>query len=463
MAAAEGIGIYYIVTALIHAASGAVNSGFARGQQKELSQRNHTLQLKMEENRQNFQLEQSERNAALQRELSLQNHQLRLAEQRENFENLCKQAEWNHFLNTWPLMNLPGVIRAEQILPDGTVSLRVIFTRSSDPVFTKAVYPRVEQGLREFVDLYHNDFHSHNLIFYQNGFSGTVAGGAAEVNIHYALRELPVILIDCNVLLDEICVSLTMWGLGSAQKSHFTVFKLPYEPHISNGSFSVDYYRRIADQLLSHLKFVLGCAYDTYNLIQYNRAPLLPRIADLEYRRGEPGCLLDEPGLRDAIREKYGEIYTAVIGNRTMDGGQSYACLPESFKGCILHRIRMEYAEAMRQYFTDTQYSECLDASVEAWAALRTDEPAETFLRALCSGGKNAASYVGTDDRQYLDAICALYNGAGKQTRYGKLVKNLCGQITRMGEKQPAEAVKNVSLPTMVTAGKKPQKRRFNL
>ena len=47
MEAAEGIGIYYIVTALIHAASGAVNSGFAQGQQKELSQRNHTLQLQM--------------------------------------------------------------------------------------------------------------------------------------------------------------------------------------------------------------------------------------------------------------------------------------------------------------------------------------------------------------------------------------------------------------------------------
>ena len=293
---------------LINIAANAKNARLAQEQQVRLFELNRDLQMELEKNRQSFQLEQGRLNAELQRELSLKNHELRLTEQQANFENLCKQAEWNLFLKSWPLMNLPSVIRAEQILPDNTVSLRVFFARSSDPVFEKAVYPRVEQGLSEFVDLYHNEFRSKNIIFYHNGFSSEVSGGAVASNIHYALRELPVIIIDSNVLFDEICVSLTMWGFGSAEKSHFTVFKLPYEPHIANGSFSVKYYSELANQLLAHLKFILGYAYDAYNLIQYNRPPLLPRIAKYEAELGGRGCLLDEPEVENAIREKYEEM-----------------------------------------------------------------------------------------------------------------------------------------------------------
>lgn len=455
-------GTYYIVTSLINAASNTLNSHFAREQQGRLSEQNHALQVKMEETRQHFQLEQSERNAELQRELSQQNHQMRLREQQSNFENLCKQAEWNHFLNTWPLMNLPSVIRAEQILPDNTVSLRVIFVRNNDPVFARGVYPRVEQGLREFVDLYHNEFQSKNIVFYQNGFSGSVTGGAVETNIHYALRELPVIIIDCNVLLDEICVSLTMWGFGSAEKNHFTVFKLPYEPHITNGSFSVEYYSELADQLLSHLKFVLGCAYDAYNLIQYNRPPLLPRVADYESQLGESGCLLDEPELKNAIRETYSEIYSTVIGEPTPNGRTPFARLPESFKSCILHKLRMEYADAMRDYLTDKQYIQYLNTSADAWTALRTDASTETFLRALASGDLRASDYVGADDQQYLEALCAQYDRVQRQSLYGSLVKKICGRL-RQTEHDLPPTCNRVSASTAISSSSKRQKRRFNL
>ncbi len=383
----------------------------AREQQERLALLNQELQLQIEESRQHFQLVQSKQNAELQRELGLKNHALRLAEQQANFENLCKQAEWNYFLKTWPLMNLPSVIRAEQLLPDNTVSLRVIFARSSDPVFAKAVYPLVEQGLCEFVDLYHNEFQSENIIFYHNGFSSDVSGGAVAANIHYALNELPVIIIESNVLLDEICVSLTMWGLGSTRQSHFTVFKLPYEPHITNGSFSVKYYSELADQLLAHLKFVLGYAYDAYNLIQYDRPPLLPRVADYEYQKGERGCLLSVQELHDAIREKYEEIYASVLGDRAPDGGTGFARLPESFKECILHKLRMEYARAMWKYLSNEQRIQYLDESVKMWVALRTkDDSARDFLRRLADGEEYIPDYIDEDDFQYLEDLSALYD-----------------------------------------------------
>lgn len=411
---------------LLNIVAGAENSRLAREQQERLAVLNQELQLQIEESRQNFQLKQGRDNAELQRELSLKNHELRLVEQQLNYKNLCKQAEWNHFLKNWPLMNLPDVIRAEQLLPDNTVSLRVIFARSSDPVFEKEVYPYVEQGLCEFVDLYHNVFRSENIIFYHNGFSSDVSGGAVIANIHYALSELPVIIIECNVLFDVICVSLTMWGFGSTRQSHFTIFKLPYEPHVSNGSFSVKCNGELADQLLAHLKFVLGYAYDAYNLIQYDRPPLLPRIADYEYRQGERGCLLGIPELEDAIREEYEKIYLMVLGDRVPDGSTVFAWLPESFKECILYKLRMEYAEAMRKYLSDGQYIRCLDGSVEAWATLRNgNTPVGEFLRLLASGSKYIPDYVDGDDRQYLETLSALYGDVCQESGYSILVKRI--------------------------------------
>lgn len=410
---------------LLNIAANEENTRQTLEQQERLFELNRDLQIQIEQNRQDFQLEQSKLNAALQRELSVKNHELRLAEQKANFENLCKQTEWSLFLKSWPLMNLPSVIRSEQILPDRTVSLRVFFARSNDQVFTRAVYPRVEQGLSEFVDLYHNEFQSKNIIFYHNGFSSKVSGGAVTSNIHFALRELPVIIIDSNVLLDEICVSLTMWGFGSAEKSHFTVFKLPYEPHIANGSFSVKYYSELANRLLAHLKFLLGYAYDAYNLIQYNRPPLLPRVAKYEAELGERGCLLDEPEVTNAFWLKYEEIYSMVLGDSAPDGALAFALLPDSFKGCVLHRLRMEYAEAMREYLTDGQFLGYLDDSVKAWAALRTDEPAEDFLRSLADGDKYIPGYADEDDQQYLEILAELYGSVQPETQWGLLVRRI--------------------------------------
>ena len=224
-----GIETIHILGALIHAVTNTVNSKKSREQQEKLAEENRQLTKEMEEMRQNFTASQNEENTRRQKELSLLNHKLRMEEQKINFEIACKQSEWNVFMNRWPLVNPPSVIREEQILPDNTVSLRIIFSKSSDQNFAQAVYPRVELGLREFVDLYHNVFGSRNIIFYHNAFVSNMTGGAVDANIHYALRELPVIIIDTNILMDEIIVSFTMWGLGSAYQEHFTVFKMPYQ------------------------------------------------------------------------------------------------------------------------------------------------------------------------------------------------------------------------------------------
>lgn len=262
-----GFGAFYLATAIINAATSTVNSALARKQQNELAVKNQQFTERMEHNRQNFQLSLSEENAKLQREMSKANHDMRLLEQQNNFELMCKSAEWNHFEAEWPLWVRPMVLRSEQILDDDTVALRVLFSKSNNDFFTKYVFPEIEQGLVEFVDRYHNIFGSKNIIFYHNAFKDNYYGGAFNANVHYALKELPVLIIDSNVLNDEICVSATIWGFGNAQEQHSTLFKLPYKLEVTDGKIDKKYLKDLTNQILAYLKFVIGYAYDTYNLI----------------------------------------------------------------------------------------------------------------------------------------------------------------------------------------------------
>ena len=456
-----GFGSFYVITALINAATGVYNGYKSRQQQEMLAQKNRELTERMETNRQNFQLSLNEMNSENQKQLSLQNHALRLEEQRNNFENMCQQAEWNRFLNTWPLVNVPSVIRDEQILSDDTVALRVIFSKSNDAIFEKAVYPRVQQGLREFVELYHNKFNSRNIIFYHNGFNGTLSGGAVESNIHYALKELPVVIIDSNVLLDEICVSFTMWGLGSSEQTHFTVFRIPYQQRTVNGSIVVEYYQALSTKILAYLKFVLGYAYDAYNLIQYDRPPLLPQIAAYEEENGIRGSMLAEGEVRAVIAEKYGEIYDSVIGNK--EG--AFARLPGTFfKGTILHEIRAEYAEAVKGYVSKEQYIQYLNESLESWVGLRSSQSVECFLKDVISGQHSIEKYFSVTDKEYFNKLNELYNCSGAS--YLTYVMQVCSMLNTANLTNPDTSI-IVAPPSIPVASNnknhEKKRNRFNL
>lgn len=447
MAGAGDFGIFYIVTALINAGTGIYNGIEQRKQQEEIAEKSRELTRSLEENRQQFQLSIHEKNAELQRELSLQNHTLRLREQEANFEKMCRQAEWQRFLEKWPLVNYPSVIRAEQILPDHTVSMRVIFSKSQDPVFSKAVYPQVEQGLRDFVDMYRNVFQSKNIIFYHNAFIGSVSGGAVDENIHYALKELPVIIIDTNVYVGEIIVDFTMWGFGGGDSTHFTAFRMPYEPHVANNYIDLDYYNGLSAKILAYLKLVLGYAYDAYNLIQYNRAPLLPKVAEKELELKIKGALLKEPEARTAISQRYGEIYEWVIGGKEIEGHLPYGCLPESYKQPVLYQLRLEYAEAVLGYVSDMRYMEYLDESVEAWVELRSGDPAREFLEALARNRDQFSVYIGSEDGAYLKRVSKAYHRLGSNSKYRPWIDEIVEGLDKYTLEECSRKQKSNTIP----------------
>ena len=426
----SGFGIIYITTALINAISSTVNGVLSRKQQRELSTQNQDFTRQLEANRQQFQLEINKENIRTQHEMCEKNHQLRLNEQKINFELMCKSAEWQHFLSEWPLRVQPSVLREQQILNDGTVALRVFFAKSSNKFFSEYIYPEVEQGLLEFIDFYHNEFLSNNIIFYHNAYKDNIYGGAINANIRYALKELPVIIIDSNVLNEEICISVTIWGFGNAQEQHATIFKLPYKFEIINGQVDRKYVNALSNQLLAYLKFVLGYAYDSYNLIMYNKAPLLPQVAHKEKNvfPENKSLLLGYHGIENAFGEQYEEIYATVLGSRTSGRVAGFAERPESYKRTLLHELRLEYANAIKEFVGEEKYQQYLDESIEAWCDLRTKHDSISFLSGLFNDSVEISRYFSLDDIEYFSKLCLNYRNIINKSG----LCNICLKLERL-------------------------------
>lgn len=417
------IATYHVISSIVNAVTSTANSALSRKQQEKLASQSRDINREMEENRQSFQLEMHELNTQKQRELNQQSHAYRLLEQKNVFENACKQAEWNQFLARWPLVNYPSVIREQQILEDNTVALRVIFAKSADPNFQKYVYDYVEQGLRDFTDLYHNVFGSRNIIYYHNAFHSNVYGGAVEANIHYGLKELPVIIIGTNVLQNQIDVSLTMWGLGDSRSfyDHMSIFKMPYQRESD-----IKYYERLASKILQYLKFIIGFAYDTYNLTEYNKMPLLPSVAKYELECDFPDAILSAEELRLMMGKKYNEIYAGVIGNISQDNGEgTKALLPYHTKSMELHRLRLDYAKAVIGCADKATFVKYLNESIEAWVTMRTTAKTTEFLSQLLNKPDEIKRYVGQMDKDYIEQLANEYKASSVVSPYAEKVRAL--------------------------------------
>ena len=250
----------YVATMVAGGITNLLNGKWNRNIQKELAEKNQQFQERLEQNRQDFQLQRHLENANLQRELSKQNHLQRLAEQENNFKLMCVQTEWNLFLNHFPLEILPSALREFQIHQDGTVALQVLFNKSNNQNFSKYIYPRVEQGLRQFIQIYHNKFNSKNIICYQNAYKDNFYGDSFTTNIRYAMKNMPVLVIDTNVLLTETFITTTIWGFNDNKDEMYqtTIFEIPYNLQQTNGALDATILNNIADELLAHLKFAIG-------------------------------------------------------------------------------------------------------------------------------------------------------------------------------------------------------------
>lgn len=397
--------------------------------QLELEKERQEFQTYLESNRQQFQLEVNKSNAELQRELSAQNHAFRLEEINTNFELTRRTQEYQQVEAKWPLHVPPVVMRGEQVLKDRTIALRVLFARSSDAYLQKFFYPIIEQELVDFVDLYKNNLSSRNIIFFHNAWKDECYGGAFGNNIHFALSDLPVLIADANVLPNgQIRISVTMWGVGSDTEFHGNIFKCPYDKSRFKDE---NYVSEVAYKVSAYLKFAIGYVYDLYNLIAYNRMPLLPAAVALEKNNLIDSALLNYEEIKQCLTDTYSRMYSQTLS--ITDGSQQsvYDTQAEDVqllvdsKKTILHELRLNYALAVKDYVSTEQYLQCLDESIRAWVDLRTDKSAEEFLQDLAGNGDEVEKYFSDEDKRYFITLCDAYYNAKQKHELGNICLKL--------------------------------------
>lgn len=431
--------------------------------QKELAEKNQQFQESLEQNRQDFQLQRHLENANLQRELSEQNHLQRLAEQENNFKLMCAQTEWNLFLNRFPLEILPSALRKFQINDDGTVALQVLFNKSNNQNFSKFIYPRVEQGLREFIQLYHNVFNSKNIIFYQNAYKDNVYGDSFTANIRYAMNNMPVLVIDTNVLLEKTSITMTIWGFDNNDTNGIyqsTMFEIPYDLQIIDGKLNKEILNDIADELLAHLKFAIGYIYDMYNLITYNQTPILPKVAGYEIEKSldKNDNILAYENLRSQLSSHYKEIYSSILGSNEDSTNPALLEIPE-VKKIILHNLRLDYALSVKEFVKPEDYLKYLDESIKSWCRLRTDSPATEFINSFKDNREIIPKYFSKEDIEYFKKLCAAYQNTETPSDIGKLCLETKDVVLDASDLISNESSNVIALPN---SNSKVQKRKFS-
>ena len=227
-----------------------------------------------------------------------------------------------------------------------------------------------------------------------------------------------MIIIDTNVVLDEICVSATIWGFDDVDGREATLFKLPFRIRRINGQIDPNYSKELANEILAHLKFVLGCVYDTYNLVMYDKPPLLPKVAQWELSHNVDGAFLHYENIQSLFAGQYENIYSSVLGKGR--GNLGFAELPTSFKKTIVHNLRLEYALAVKRLVRPEEFIKYLDESIKSWCELRTTLSVVDFLKSLTGDKEKILRYFSVEDVNYFKRLCEAYNESIIETPSGE-------------------------------------------
>ena len=296
------------------------------------------------------------------------------------------------------------------------------FSRSVDNELQKLFYPIIEQNLVEFVDIYKNYFYSENIIFYQNAWKNNCYGSAYKRNMYSILKEFPTLIVDANILPDNTAkISASIWGFGSEREFSRKIFDCDCDK--TKICSNVSYRRSIASQISAYLKFAIGYMYDLYNLVLYNRVPLLPRVASVEKDNNVSSALLNYDDIKKEISSTYSGIYSQILSIAGSNQSAEIKVLTD-MNNTQLHQTRFDYAEAVKEYISAEQYLQCLDESIRAWTDLRTNKGTEEFLQELADNSK-VEKYFSDDDRRYFIALCDAYYDAKQKSELGDICLKL--------------------------------------
>ena len=162
---------------------------------------------------------------ALQEQWETENHEQRIKNINDDFDNLIKRTFHSHALQSWPLSVLPMVMKNQSLgsfrtQSDENIALHVILTPSNSDTFNATVFSQIELGVEAFCNRHWNNLSQHPIIFYGGAWKSKTSPEQTEIDqLKADLTHLPVLMITPFFTPDsgKLVFNINMWGMGKRQ------------------------------------------------------------------------------------------------------------------------------------------------------------------------------------------------------------------------------------------------------
>ena len=267
------------------------------------SRRNEELQQKREEYERAARERNTEQMWRLLREgqkltmqLEAEKHQQRLAEMKDELDNLLHKLTYETAISNWPLKILPIVMKNQAFgnllaNQEESVAMHIFFTRSNYEKFNRLVFPVVEKELEEFCNKYWSTVSDHPVLFYSGAWKTPNNPTSIQIDaLRSELTNLPTLLIMPFFRPSDgkLVFHVHIWGVGALSSNQFEIPEI--EPICDDFHFKYTYTNQqdyekesevlesIVKELVPYLQCLIGFMVDTYFWASSGLAPHLPLL-----------------------------------------------------------------------------------------------------------------------------------------------------------------------------------------
>ncbi|MCL6614522.1 MAG: hypothetical protein K6U03_07915 [Firmicutes bacterium] len=272
---------------------------------------------------------------------------------------------------------------------------------NKENIVTVSVKAEVSSIL-EYVDL--SQAGKYPVSFYSAGWKD-LSRGSGEVNLmlYYALKNLPALIIDPNIVNDIIYLNIAVWGLGVDSWVQDTLFEIPFRRSNGKNRGNEDGYRHFADILQLYIYYTAGWIADVYFMIEYDQMPLLPGIILHHPNQNE-----DWSFLKGYFAQKYKDSYEYIYGKQFFKVNGRVVSLRET-KAFDIPALCLNFSHGASELIKERSVSfaeDCIRDSMESWLTLRGMNPEIGRNLDLLRQIREAATHF---DIPYLNALKQSY------------------------------------------------------
>lgn len=309
-----------ITLVLINAGVSALNSWQNSKQAKKLQKKQQEFALAAAERNRQRMWNSMREGQSLMMEIEQENHEIRLREITDEFDNILKRLAYTEAIKVWPLKVLPIVMKNQSlgnlmINKDENIAMHCILTPSNCESFNTHIFPIIEQQISSFCNSHWNSLSSHPILFYSGAWKSNLAPTGVEIDqLKTNLRSLPTLMITPFFKPEGgLVFNINVWGVGiEIDTTEISCTDFSYSGSYAKGlnyKGDDDLTTTTIEEFVPYLQCLIGYFADQYFWTAHNEAPILPSLLEMNVVNTD-GKLF----LREASKERYGLLLD--IGNK---------------------------------------------------------------------------------------------------------------------------------------------------